>query len=322
MSDLAARCHNRWPEIFSALGFAFNDALLRHKNVPCPVCGGGRDRFQFTDKGWGRWYCRGCQEGGDGIRLVERMLGTDFHEAAKRIEAVIGSGYKPDPTPQVIIFPRKAEVPVSDADKPLQLWREAIPSIRSTAVERYQATRGHILTTSEASVLRLLVRAWHWPSGTQWPTQVALVAMHDGTELCAHLTFLQRDGRGKAPVERPRLFPYAARPLGGGVWFGTVNPKREIAVAEGIESALSGMRLFGLEAGVAALSTSGIHSLILPPEAKRVRIFADHDAAGQGVAAACAARRCWQDEGRTVAIIHAREVGQDANDILRKRVGL
>jgi putative DNA primase/helicase len=65
--------------------------LLAHKNVPCPMCG-GRDRFQFTDKGWGRWYCRGCGEGGDGVRLVERMKSVDFRAAAKLIEGVIGDG--------------------------------------------------------------------------------------------------------------------------------------------------------------------------------------------------------------------------------------
>ena len=27
--------------------------------------------FQFTDKGYGRWFCRGCGMGGDGLRLVQ-----------------------------------------------------------------------------------------------------------------------------------------------------------------------------------------------------------------------------------------------------------
>jgi putative DNA primase/helicase len=321
MSDLADRCRGRWLEIFHALGFGFSEKLLKHRNVPCPMCG-GTDRFQLNRgrEDVGLWYCRVCQEGGDGIKLVMRMLGVDFREAAKRIEQVIGGNYKADPMlritiPRVVDFPR-AET--TDTD-PLRLWREAVPPIRSTAVERYQATRGHILTASEAAVLRLLLHARHWPTRTRWPAQVALVALHDGTELCAHLTFLAKDGRGKAPVEKPKLFPKGAHPVGGGVWFGRAEPGRELIVAEGIETTLSAMRLCGAVSGCAALSAVGISKLILPPGAQRVRVYADNDAAGQGVRAACEARQRWQGEGRTVAIIHAREVGVDANDIWQRR---
>ena len=58
---------------------------------------------------------------------------------------------------------------------------------------------------------------------------------------------------------------------------GAVDPGREFIIGEGIESTLSAIKLFGAHAGCAALSAYEIHSLILPPEAKRVRIFADND---------------------------------------------
>ena len=58
------------------------------------------------------------------------------------------------------------------------------------------------------------------------------------------------------------------------------------------------MRLSGVEAGVAALSELGIRRLLLPDEARRVRIYADHDEAGQGLSAAREAARRWKAEGR------------------------
>ena len=52
--------------------------------------------------------------------------------------------------------------------------------------------------------------------------------------------------------------------MGGGVWFGDADPAHEFIVAEGIESTLSAMRIFGVTAGCAALSEGGVRRLILP----------------------------------------------------------
>ena len=54
---------------------------------------------------------------------------------------------------------------------------------------------------------------------------------------------------------------------------------------------------FDAYCGCAALSAHGIHSLILPPNAKRVRIFADHDELGQGFIAAREAWGRWRARG-------------------------
>ena len=114
--------------------------------------------------------------------------------------------------------------------------------------------------------------------------------------------------------------PPAASTIGGGVWFGEADSNREFIVAEGIESTLSAMRVFDVTAGCAALSEIGIRRLILPSTARRVRIFADHDELGQGLAAAREAGRRWLAEGRAVAVSISPTVGEDANDVwLRKR---
>jgi hypothetical protein len=115
------------------------------------------------------------------------------------------------------------------------------------------------------------------------------------------------------------LFAAGGKTAGGGVWFGVARPDYEFIVGEGIESTLSEMRLRGAIAGCAALSEIGIRRLILPKEAHRVRISADHDLHGQGVAAAREAARRWRAEGREVAASMAPKVGEDANDLWLRR---
>ena len=80
------------------------------------------------------------------------------------------------------------------------------------------------------------------------------------------------------------------------------------------------MRIFDVTAGCAALSEIGVRRLILPSTARRVRVFADHDELGQGLAAVREAGRRWLAEGRAVAVSMAAKAGDDANDLWRKRL--
>ena len=59
---------------------------------------------------------------------------------------------------------------------------------------------------------------------------------------------------------------------------------------------------------------------ILPPEARLVRIFPDHDELGQSLAAARDATRKWRAEGRTVRATMSETVGEDANDVWLARL--
>jgi hypothetical protein len=79
------------------------------------------------------------------------------------------------------------------------------------------------------------------------------------------------------------------------------------------------MRIYGACAGVAGLSDNGIRFLDLPPQAHTVRVFADNDVEGQGLAAAHDAARRWRAEGRIVTVSCASNVGEDANDVWVRR---
>jgi putative DNA primase/helicase len=303
--DLAERCKDRWPDILRQLGM-LSSAALAGKDVPCPMCG-GIDRFRFSDKGFGRWFCRGCGYGGDGVRLIQAIKRVDFSEAATIIEGVVGR------------VSHTADVGGGKPRDSMRSWRNAGPFTRGCVAERHLKIRGVEVTDDEARSLRFSPALWHWPTKTRWPAMLARVSLASGADLTTHQTFLEPDGSGKAPIDKARLFASCEAIAGGGVWFGEADPEREFAVAEGIESTLSTMRILGVQAGCAALSEGGMRRLLLSPEARRVRIFADNDELGQGLAAAREAWRRWRAEGREVAVSIASSIGEDANDVWRRR---
>jgi putative DNA primase/helicase len=287
----------------------------------CPVPGhvDKHPSFYITERD-GRVFvqCKsGCSQDAVLNALRARRLWPDEKDSARR--GLGGAGYE-RPAPE-------SEAEDDKPRDPLKWWRSGAPVRRGSPVDVYLASRGIETTGAERAALRFRSRLWHWPSQTTWPCMLALVQRVSGdglVELTCHMTFL--DGRGgKAPIERERLFPAGASPAGGGVWFGAstgsvTDPNLEFIVAEGIESTLSAMRIYGAAAGCAALSALGIERLILPPAIRRVRIFADRDELGQGFAAATIAARRWTAEGRKVVVSHAREVGEDANDVLLRRL--
>ncbi len=126
-------------------------------------------------------------------------------------------------------------------ERALRPWQDAKP-LQGTSAENYLTSRG--LTLPGVHSLRFHPSLWHWQSESDWPAIVALVTnAASGQPLGTHQTFLARDCRRKAPVDKPRLF--AGSIGGGGVWFGETGPDDELIVAEGVESTLSGMRLYG-----------------------------------------------------------------------------
>ena len=190
--------------------------------------------------------------------------------------------------------------------------------IADTQVIPYLGARGIVPTALEAASLRAHPQLFHWPSQQTFPAMVARVTLWDGTELTSHSTFLKPDGSGKADVEKPRLFAKCDSIRGGGVWVSKAVEHEWFGAAEGLESLFSLLRLYGLSAGCAALSATGLKLLTLPPEARKIRIFADNDP--DGLAAAVVARARWAAEGRSVVLSHARESGLDANDVWLRRL--
>lgn len=150
------------------------------------------------------------------------------------------------------------------------------------------------------------------PSGNYMPAMVALVTGGLLDEPMGVLrTFLSPDGSSKTETLPARLMlgPCA----GGAVRLSLATDM--VMVGEGIETCLAAMQATGLPAW-AALSTSGLRSLLLPTSIRKVTILADGDPPGRAAAVATADR--WVREGRQVRIANAPD-GRDFNDILMSR---
>ena len=127
------RAHGRWSEVLAAAGI--EERILRHRNGPCPSCG-GTDRFQYTDKfGEGNYHCRQCGPGG-GFKLLQAVRGVDFHAALCEVERCLG------------VLPAAASeagAPAAPGERMRRLvqriWDEARPVVAGDEVDRYLRTR-------------------------------------------------------------------------------------------------------------------------------------------------------------------------------------
>ena len=138
---------------------------------------------------------------------------------------------------------------------------------------------------------------------------MALIEGADG--FAVHRTYLRADGAGKAAIDPAKAMLGAV--AGGAVRL--TQAQGPLVVAEGIETALS--LASGLLRGPAtiwaALSTSGVRALCLPPEPGRLIIAPDGDAPGRAAANDLAERA--QATGWAVSLLPAPE-GRDWNDFL------
>jgi putative DNA primase/helicase len=189
------------------------------------------------------------------------------------------------------------------------IWDAALPSLGSPVV-RYLASRG--ITMPPPATLRWSPRCWHREARQELPAMVAVVEHVERGIVAVHRTYIRSDGTTKGAFEpiKSSLGPIK----GGAVRLGVPRPGEWLAIGEGIETTLAVMVACAMP-GWAALSAGGIRSLILPPEATRLVICADHDASGVGQRAAHDAAVRWIAEGRRVRIALPPEPGTDFADM-------
>ncbi len=172
-------------------------------------------------------------------------------------------------------------------------WHEAVPLTDSPA-DVYLRERGlDPGPDGWPPSLRYHPVLKHGPTGLLLPALVAAVTIWpDRNVVAIHRIFLRVDGKGKAPVSKPKMM--IGRCGGGAVRLAPAGP--ELVLSEGLETGLSVQQATGLPVW-ATLSTSGLRSVILPPEVKTVIIAADADEPGEEAAQKAAKR--FLAEGRT-----------------------
>lgn len=177
----------------------------------------------------------------------------------------------------------------------------------------YLGSRGLSLVSP---VLRFSAAAPH-RLGIRLPAMIAPVVNVGGDLTGVHMTFLRRDGSGKADV--PKEYQRECRGVikGAAIRLAPHDPDTELVIGEGVESTLSAMQLFG-RVGWSAIFAGGLKTLELPLNVRRIIIAADHDLSGAGQRNALMAYDRWVAEGRSVCIKTPPIAGQDFNDFLRE----
>lgn len=266
----------------------------------CPLCQPegrkGQDALTLTD-------------GNKGLLAHCKRSGCTFRDILAAAGIVSGEFTPPDPA---IIAQREAERrkdAARMAERARLIWQEAKPICGSIA-ETYLRGRG--IGCDLPPALRFHGEAWHGATARRLPALVALVEGGEGFAI--HRTYLRADGLGKADVTPAKSMMGAT--AGGAVRL--ADRPGPLVVAEGIETALSlACGLLRTPAMIwAALSTSGLRGLHLPPDPARLTIAPDGDDPGHDAANALAERA--HALGWQVSLLPAPQ-GRDWNDILQRK---
>ena len=199
------------------------------------------------------------------------------------------------------------------------LWRAGKP-LAETAAEIYLRRARAIGAPLKAASLRFLPDAPftpYAPDHRRYPAIIAAVVNAAGRFIGAHVTYLRRDGSGKAEVSPCRKM---VGTVGGG--YVRLMPGNRLVVGEGLESTLSAweaaVAALGGSGGdlgaVAALSAGGVAGLVWPPETTALIIAPDRDASGTGEQAAHDLARRASDRGLLVGFLYPPDGYGDWND--------
>ncbi len=285
--------------------------MIRHsRHDPCRVCRGhpdlprghGERDFGFRSDDGRFEHC--TREEYAGSLELHAPSGSYAHRLDGPCTCGVEHSCARDPLDRPAV-PRPLFTAAERTERARAIWCAA-KLAAGTPVERYLRGRG--ITGLPPSSLRFAV-LWHAPTRCELPAMVARVDNVRGELIAIHRTFLRPDGFDR--IDKRMLGPCR----GGAVRLGP--PARKLALAEGIETALSIMTAIPELSTWAALSTSGLRTIELPamPLAAEVTGYADADPAG--IEAAKDAGRRFARQGRRVRLAIPEGGADDFNDILR-----
>jgi putative DNA primase/helicase len=301
-TPLKDRAQGHWQTILPQFGV--DSRHLDGKHHPCPLCG-GKDRWRFDDlQGQGTSICGQCGAR-TGMQLVMDMKGWAFAQMAVEVEKIIGT----DPAP-----PQPAKPQKDAAEKFAEAqgyWRSGVRIVDGDPVDLYLRRRVGIYQPTRA--LKFIPATPF--SGTTYPAMVSAYVDVHGDLAGVQRTFLTQDGR-KAGLE-PDRWNTGALPDGGAIRL--AKHDKVLGIAEGIETALSAARLYGLPVW-AALNENRLEVWQPPEGVNEIVVFGDADMNCVGQAAAYAlGKRLSRDKTRTVQVMIPPDLGTDWNDVLRQR---
>lgn len=258
---------------------------------------------------------------GDGSRVLWFSHAGDDASTVWRYLGLPNSTQGRELSPRELERQRKARQDAQRADTARKLafcrlvWEGTQPAA-GTPVETYLRGRGIMGPIPPAlrfhPAAPLAYPTKERPDPPTRPGMVAIATAADGKSAAGlHVTALRADGSGKAPMSNARrMFGELA---GAVVQLAPFPAGGELAIAEGIETALSYRDLTGSPTW-AGLSTAGLSRFTPPAGLQRLVIAADGDDAGLKAArdlAERASRRC-------EAVVMPAPDGTDWNDAVNR----
>ena len=317
-------------------------ALSRLKKVgdeyvgPCPDCG-GTDRFSINPRKLGKngklglFGCRGCKEGGDAIDLEQFLSGTKFRDAVNDLS---GAPIAEDP---------------GEAAKRAQKWKFLREVVEETVfgLTPILSSPGEVYFRDERCIdIRVVRRALETTAAIGWHPSVYFFQPDPSEPF--HELHKQRlgcivgvmtdpaTGERLGPISRTYLFdgkkvgPAKTMKRAEDEQLGVVRISpdadiRRLAVAEGIETALSVLETGGVP--VWSTGSEGVMAKFpVIDGVERLLIAADNDARGPGERgagerAARELRARWLGAGREARFFMPEGFKTDFNDVLMQRKG-
>jgi CHC2 zinc finger/Toprim domain len=306
----------------------------------CPVCG-GRDRFIVWPKR-NHWCCRGCATGGDAIKFKMHVDGLSFVDAVKALignDAGTPNRRQPTAEENAARMAREAERRRAEAEEQKR---------NESSVARILARLQPVLGTPGETYLRdvRLIDVNHWAIrraledvGTLgWCERTYFKQegheLH-GQWLGAIVAILTDPSTAEPTGGITRTYLYGgdkvcrAKSLGGVGRLGIIrlSPDDEVEAGlhgcEGLESALSAMMLgflpmwaFGSTATMEdfpVLAGIGCLTIIADNDRKTPDEIATGDKAARKVC------QRWANAGREALMKIPKRLGEDANDIIKRR---
>jgi hypothetical protein len=287
----------------------------------------------------GRWYDYAAAQGGDALDLVaQTMCGGDIAKALEWARQWLGldgadaaavARAKASAQRSAAMQARRAQDAESrNRNEALALWLAARPVMPGDPVWRYLEGRAIALERVPRAV-RCHPRLYHYPSDRHWPAMVAAIADPAGNHVATHRTWLSSDGdrAAKAPLGKEAKMTLGA--YRGGVvrltrgvskkpWRDMPQGER-LAIAEGIEDALSFAALRPDIRTAAAVALGNMLALELPAAVTTVLLIAQNDPLASKAALVLqrAAAR-FRAQGRRVQLVRPPVHVKDINELLQR----
>jgi putative DNA primase/helicase len=238
---------------------------------------------------------------------VNSFAGDDLAECRAHVRALL---QKLNDESTLSYEPKQAhsENPSANSIFAMSLWQHATPPT-GTIVETYLRSRRCWTEPAAADVIRFHPNC-PFGSGVSVPAMVALITdAVTGEPIGVHRTALKDNGSDKR-------FGKDSRKMLGVATRGSVRlhaTSEQLAIAEGIETALSASQVFGT-AVWATLSKGGIAWFPLLKGLKRLTVFADHDDPGMTAARKCCQR--YRAAGISAEVRYPTNTNSDWNDFV------